>query len=218
MAHNIVHTAPKGADQIPITPQDLSAMVAARICHDLVSPLGAIGNGLELMQASQVMQGPEIELVAESTNCANAKLRFFRVAFGIVSADQMISQSEINSILRAMEAHQRHKVIWQGGGATLTRRHVKLIFLLLMCLETALPWGGNIDVMAHAGGVQLIARAERMKIDDALWACLGSGVLLGDISSSRVQFLLAGLELRAQGARLGMLEHASSLALDLALE
>ncbi|MCH8467306.1 MAG: histidine phosphotransferase [Roseinatronobacter sp.] len=216
MAHNIVHTVPKGADQMPIAPQDLSAMVAARICHDLVSPLGAIGNGLALIVASQQMQGPEIDLVVQSTECANAKLRFFRVAFGIVSAEQMISQAEINSILRAMEAHQKQRIRWTGA-TELTRRQVKLVFLLLMCLETALPWGGDIDVMIHAGGVQLIARAERMKIDDALWASLGSGSVLEDVTSARVQFLLAGIELRAQGARLGLLEHAGSLSLDLAL-
>jgi histidine phosphotransferase ChpT len=215
MAHNIVHTAPKGADQIPKDPHELSAMVAARICHDLVSPLGAIGNGLELIQASQQMLGPEISLVAESTSCANAKLRFFRVAFGIVGADQMISHAEIMSILRAISAHQKQRVQWTGT-AELTRRQVKLVFLLLMCLETALPWGGDIDVMVHAGGVQMIARSERMKIDDALWACLGSGAVLEDVTSARVQFLLAGLELLAQQARLGMLEHAGSLSLDLA--
>ena len=77
------------------TRADISALVSSRICHDLVSPLGAIGNGVELLGMSGAPEGPELQLINESVENANARLRFFRIAFGAASADQVISRSEI---------------------------------------------------------------------------------------------------------------------------
>ena len=62
--------------------EDLTALVGSRICHDLISPLGAIGNGLELLQLSGLPQGPEWALIAESVENASARIRFFRIAYG----------------------------------------------------------------------------------------------------------------------------------------
>jgi histidine phosphotransferase ChpT len=61
---------------------ELTSLIGSRICHDLISPLGAIGNGVELLAMSEVAKGPEMSLIAESVENANARIRFFRVAFG----------------------------------------------------------------------------------------------------------------------------------------
>ena len=213
MAHERMHTAPQGAAQIPMSPQSLSAMVAARICHDLVSPLGAIGNGVELLQVTG-SGGPELDLLAESTQNASARLRFFRVAFGIISADQMISRAEITSILTALNAHQKHTLAWRCE-AELSRRQVKLVFLMLMCLETVLPWGGDIEIADHGNGVRLQARSERLKIDDDLWSALQSGQQITDLTSARIQFALALAEITAQHCRIEVQEHAGALMLNM---
>ncbi len=190
-------------------------MVAARICHDLVSPLGAIGNGIELMELSGQSGGAELDLVAESTRNANAKLRFFRIAFGTVTPEQLISQAEIRSILDSLGRFQKHKVIWQCSGDP-TRRQVKLVFLLLMCLETTLPWGGEIEIAVWPEGARLIARSERLKIDDNLWQPFETGAELTELSSARVQFALALAEIAAQSGKIGLAERASTLTLDIA--
>lgn len=214
MAHGFLHTASQVSAQTPIDQPDISAMVAARICHDLVSPLGAIANGLELMQAAGMARGAELDLVLESTNSANAKLRFFRVAFGMVTADQMISQAEIRSILTSLGLFQKHRVIWQCN-TDLSRRQVKMVFLLLMCLETTLPWGGEIEIAVWEEGARLVARSERLKIDDTLWTALGAGNEIFEMSSARIQFALAREELRAQECRVNLTEGAGTMTLDL---
>ena len=72
--------------------QDLSALLGSRICHDLISPLGAIANGVELLQMSGAAASPEVALIAESVANANARIRFFRVAYGIASAGQRVGR------------------------------------------------------------------------------------------------------------------------------
>jgi len=78
---------------------DLNALVGSRICHDLISPIGAIGNGVELLQMESAAQGPELALISESVTNANARIRFFRIAFGAAGRDQRIGRSEVAGIL-----------------------------------------------------------------------------------------------------------------------
>ena len=78
---------------------DLAALIGSRICHDLISPIGAIGNGVELLMMDGAAQTPELALIAESVANANARIRFFRLAFGANAAHQKIARSEILSIL-----------------------------------------------------------------------------------------------------------------------
>ena len=70
---------------------DLAALIASRICHDLISPLGAIGNGVELLAMEPGGTRPEMALISESVANANARIRFFRICFGQASSDQRIS-------------------------------------------------------------------------------------------------------------------------------
>ena len=62
---------------------DLAALLGSRICHDLISPIGAIGNGVELLMMEGGTPSPELVLIAESVAAANARIRFFRLAFGV---------------------------------------------------------------------------------------------------------------------------------------
>ena len=70
------------AQEIQITPLDLSALIGSRICHDLINPLGAIANGVELIALTVAEQTPEMLLFAESVEAANARIEFFRLAYG----------------------------------------------------------------------------------------------------------------------------------------
>lgn len=217
MAHLASHSVAHTAGQTAITTNDLCAMVASRICHDLVSPLGAISNGLELMQLASPVQGPEMSLVAESTDSANARLRYYRIAFGIVSADQMISRDEISSILTALQPHQKHRLTWNCHTG-LTRQQIKLLFLLLMCLETTIPWGGEIEVASVPSGIQLVAHSDRLKIEDCLWTALREGGQIADLTSAKIQFALASAEIFAQGCNVAVSDHGTSFLIGVTLK
>jgi histidine phosphotransferase ChpT len=124
----------------------LNSLLASRICHDLISPLGAIGNGVELLAMSGVAAGPELSLITESVANANARIRFFRVAFGPASPGQTIGRAEIVDILPTMTRSGRQTLSWQAADTEFDRRETKLAFLCIGCLEAAMPWGGKITV------------------------------------------------------------------------
>lgn len=171
----------------PLTESDLVALVGSRLCHDLISPLGAIGNGVELLAMSGMGTNPEVQLIAESVASANARIKFFRVAFGQASAGQQIGRAEVLAVLREAAAGGRLKYHWQAEGDQ-PRVVVKMVFLALLCLEAALPWGGDVTITEAGGSWSLTATAARTKPDPALWAHLdGAGGALG---AAQVQFAL----------------------------
>ena len=147
---------------------DLAALIASRICHDLISPIGAIGNGVELLTMEPGGQRPEIALISESVANANARIRFFRISFGAATGDQRIARSEVLSVLTDLTRGGRVSYAWSSV-SDLPRREVRLAFLLLQCLETAMAYGGKIQVTQADTGWTIQAEAPRLKIDPALW-------------------------------------------------
>ena len=181
---------------------DLAALVGSRICHDLISPIGAIGNGVELMvMEGTSAKGPEMALISESVGHANARIRFFRVAFGATGTDQRIDRSEVVAILADMLQGGRVAIDWTSA-ADLPRRDVKLVFLLILCAESAMPYGGRITIERGDTRWLLQATAPKLKIDTALWDCLADPNAIADIGPAQVQFLLVPEEISRQHRRL----------------
>lgn len=183
----------------------LAALVASRLCHDLVSPLGAIGNGVELMQlvAAPGQEPPaELALIAESVGAARARITSFRMAFG-AAGEQRISRGELEALLHDMVSSGRLRVELDSQGDQ-SRAEVKLVLLALMCLETALPWGGRVLVLRSVPGWRLVAEATRTRPDPGLWAWLGGDAALRRPSPmpAEVQFPILAAEARAQARRL----------------
>ncbi len=175
---------------------DLTALLGSRICHDLISPLGAIGNGVELMMMTPGQAGPELTLIAESVTNANARIRFFRIAFGAAALGQSVARGEVRAILDDMTRGGRLNIEWSMPG-DVARQDVKLMFLMIQCLEVALPYGGQIRIapLPDAAGWQVEAEAARMKVDPALWSRLTRQDAGADLDPAQVQFALAAVEL-----------------------
>lgn len=194
-------------------PLRLAALLASRICHDLISPIGAIGNGVELMlMDSTGTTSQEMALIMESTGAANARIRFFRVAFGLCGPDQRIGRHEVGTILDDMTTGGRVQVILDSPN-DLTRRDVKLVFLGLLCLEGALPQGGSVTLTMNDQGWHLAARAVRLRVDADLWGGLANPELFDDITPGQVHFPLLVLEAARQHRRLTFTQSESELHL-----
>ena len=176
---------------------DLLALLGSRICHDLISPIGAISNGVELLMMDGAAMGPEIALISESVANANARIRFFRVAFGASGTDQRIGRPEVMSILSDLTRGGRLTIDWRGP-ADLPRCEVKLAFLLIQCLESALAFGGRITVDRVEGGWTLLAEATKLKVDHALWDMLSNPSAVADLGAAHVHFALAPDEAERQ--------------------
>lgn len=182
---------------------DLTALLGSRICHDLISPIGAIANGVELLGMSVQGGSAELALISESVAAANARIRFFRVAFGLASAGQMIGMAELLSITDDLSRGSRTRICWSSG-ASLPRDSAKAIFLALLCLETAMPWGGDVTITAEQGSWSVTGRAPRLKSDAALWRALADGVTPDTLSAAQIQFGLLNAFARNQRRRIAV--------------
>lgn len=169
---------------------DLIGLIGSRICHDLISPLGAIGNGVELLSTSGISTTPEMALISQSVDNASARLRFFRIAFGAAPANAAIGRNEILSVLRDLYRSNRLRVDWRVA-ADLTRQEAKLAFLVLQCVENALPWGGQVAVTRTDDVWCVAGRGDRLRVERPLWESLKDGAD-APISPSEVQFALVG--------------------------
>ncbi|MDJ1008677.1 MAG: histidine phosphotransferase family protein [Paracoccaceae bacterium] len=178
--------------------RDIHALLGSRICHDLISPLGAIGNGVELLSMSPQGSSPEIALIAESVENANARIRYFRVAFGAAGSEASLGRAEVADILKDLTKGGRIGIEWDAAG-TLNRVDVKLAFLLILCLETAMPWGGQIHVGSDAGRWFIGATAQKLKIDAGLWELMANPGADVEITAAQVQFALVPETARAHG-------------------
>lgn len=145
----------------------------------------------------------ELALLTESVGNANARIRFFRVAFGIFSAEQMMSAREIRSILSDLFTNTRLSVDWTIADAV-PRQDVKLAFLLLMCLETAMPWGGQITITEHHGAITVTGVSDKLKLEDVWFDALISGDIPDQMQPARVQFALVPLEVAERGRSLSV--------------
>jgi histidine phosphotransferase ChpT len=179
---------------------DLSALIGSRICHDLISPIGAIGNGVELMLMDGGAKSPELALISESVANANARIRFFRVAFGAAGGDARIARSEVQAILTEVTKGSRLRVEWQSDGE-FARREAKLAFLCMQCLETAMPWGGQVRLVQTGPDWIVTGRAPRLKVDPPLWASLTEPTADFAITPALVHFAILPDEARTQSRR-----------------
>jgi histidine phosphotransferase ChpT len=168
---------------------DLTALVGSRICHDLISPLGAIGNGVELLELSGIPHTPEMALISESVETANAKIRFFRIAYGMAQPDQRIARSEVTATLTAAARSGRISYFWSPDGDQ-NRAEVRAVFLLLQCFESAMPHGGDIRVERDGPHWELTCEGDHLKVDEVLWGTMMSARNRPAVTASQVQFLL----------------------------
>lgn len=180
---------------------DLTALLGSRICHDLISPIGSIGNGLELLMMDGGGGSPEMVLISESVAHADARIRFFRVAYGMAQADHRIGKAEVQSVLSDMTRGGRLQIDWISG-PDLYRAEVKIIFLLIQCLENAMAYGGRIQIRASDGRWLISGQAAKLKINTMLWEVLVNPAAPAEISPAVVQFPLVAEEIQRRGLRL----------------
>ena len=176
---------------------DLVSLVGSRMAHDLNNPVGAIANGVELLGLTGQAEGPELALITESVENARRRIKSFRIAFGAAAPGQTVAADEIRGLIAPGPDGRRLEIDWPLA-ADLPRSDAKAVFLALMCLESALPWGGRVQVRAEAGGWHIAAAAERMRVEPGHWLILEGGPVPGDLPAKAVHFALLARELAAR--------------------
>ena len=162
---------------------DFAGILCSRLCHDLLSPVGAINNGLELMADEQDPEMRErcLELLNESARASANKLKFFRLAFGAGGGfGATIDSLEAKSALEGLFGGDHPiELGWMVSAEALPKDAVKLLLNLALIAGDALVRGGRMDVGAERGddGIEIVIRAEgpRLLLDPALRATLENG-------------------------------------------
>jgi len=177
---------------------DLTALVGSRLCHDLINPLGAIGNGVELLGMTPGAPRPEVALIEEAVRDAQARIRFFRIAFGHADAAGRISNREITEIMAGLYGQGgRLSVDWQSAN-DLMRKDAKIGLLMLACAEHALPLGGTITMVETDGTFRIDGEGKRVSCDPDLWSLAKGGVSGRGLTPAEVHFALFADEARQQ--------------------
>src|SRR5215475_11201734 len=148
---------------------ELAALISSRICHDVISPVGAIANGLEMLgeEQDEAMREQTMELIRKSARQASAKLQFARLAFGAAgSAGAEIDLRDAEKVARDFVQGPKHTLSWQGPAVTLPKNKVKLLLNLVALGVAALPRGGTVHV-AIGGTPPSVSFVVRAKGDAA---------------------------------------------------
>lgn len=168
---------------------DLASLLCSRLCHDLLSPVGAMNNGLELMADEQdpAMRERCLELLNESARASANKLKFFRLAFGAAGGfGDTIDTREAHSALAGLLGTEKNiELGWIVAGDALPKGAVKLLLNLALIAGDALVRGGRLDVGAERDGTRLeiVIRAEgpRILLDPTLRETLTRGSAGGTV-------------------------------------
>ncbi|MFO7477421.1 MAG: histidine phosphotransferase family protein [Methyloceanibacter sp.] len=162
---------------------ELAALVSSRICHDVINPVAAISNGLEMLdeEPDQAMRDAAMDLIRKSAAQASAKLQFARLAFGAAgSAGAEIDLRDAEKVAcEFVGGSGKHRVVWEGPAVTLPKNKVKLLLNLVAIGAMALPRGGIVSV-AIAGAppaVNFVVRAkgDAARLNDQVKSLLSGG-------------------------------------------
>jgi histidine phosphotransferase ChpT len=128
---------------------DLAALLCSRVCHDLISPVGAIMNGLEVMEDGKDEETSQfaMELIKKSAKTASAKLHFCRLAFGAAgSAGAQIDTGDDEKVTRGLMEDDKTKLGWNLPRVLLAKNRVKLLLNMMLLAAQAIPRGGQLTV------------------------------------------------------------------------
>jgi histidine phosphotransferase ChpT len=134
---------------------DLAALLCSRVCHDLISPVGAIVNGLEVLDEDkdEETRAFALDLIKKSANVASAKLQFCRLAFGAAgSAGAQIDTGDAEKVARGLLEDDKIKFVWNLPRELKPKNQVKLLLNMLLIGVGAIPRGGTITVDAVQDG------------------------------------------------------------------
>jgi histidine phosphotransferase ChpT len=162
---------------------DLASLLCSRLCHDLMSPVGALNNGIELLadEHDPDMRDKCLELLADSARASANKLKFFRLAFGAAGGfGEDIDTGEAHAALAGVfGAERRIELGWIVAGEKLPKGAVKLLLNVALLAGDALVRGGRLDVGAENNDdtIELVIRGEgpRILLDPALRETLAKG-------------------------------------------
>ncbi len=203
---------------IVLEPLDLAALLCSRVCHDLISPVGAIMNGIEVMEddSDEETKTFAMDLIKKSAKTASAKLQFCRIAFGAAgSAGAQIDTGDAEKVARGMLEDDKTKISWNLPRALLPKNRVKLLLNMLLVAGHAIPRGGTMAVDSvgegETMGFKVTASGMNARVPQAM-----PGLLTGEpnghsVDAHAIQPFYAGLLARNCGLSVALANEGDAI-------
>jgi histidine phosphotransferase ChpT len=203
---------PSMADPITLDSLDLAALLCSRVCHDLISPTGAIVNGLEVLEeegSDAETKAFALELIKKSAKTASARLQFCRIAFGAAgSAGAQIDTGDAETMARGFMEDEKTKLTWKLPRSLLPKNRVKLLLNMLVISTGTIPRGGMLTIEpigeGEAMGFRITATGINARIPQAVPALLAGAPESGTVDAHAIQPFYTGLLARACGLTVGL--------------
>jgi histidine phosphotransferase ChpT len=193
---------------------DLAALLCSRVCHDLISPVGAIMNGLEVMEEDKDEETSRfaMDLIKKSARTASAKLQFCRLAFGAAgSVGAQIDTGDAEKVTRGLMEDEKTKLSWNLPRVLMAKNRVKLLLNMMLLAAQAIPRGGQLTVDSigegEAIGFRVAATGFNAKVPQAIPPLLAGSPADHAVDAHAIQPFYTGLLAKNCG-----------LAVDMALE
>lgn len=190
---------------------DLAALLCSRVCHDLISPVGAVVNGLEVLEDDN---DPEtktfaLDLIKKSALQASARLQFCRLAFGAAgSAGAAIDLGNAETVARGLLEDDKIKIAWNVPRALSPKNRVKLLLNLLILAGHTIPRGGTLTVDAvgdgELKGFRVTAAGPSARIPEAIPGLVSGEIESAVIDAHAIQPFYTGLLARSCGLSVGL--------------
>jgi histidine phosphotransferase ChpT len=189
---------------------DLAALMCSRVCHDIISPVGAIANGLEVLDEEDNAEMREfaLDLVKRSAGQASAKLQFARLAFGAAgSAGAEIDLGDAEKVAVGYMAGEKADLTWEAPRVLMAKNLVKLLLNLILLANAAVPRGGSVAVtvegLAEAPNFTLRATGQAARVPTAFDQLVPGDISDVTIDATAVQAYYTGALARAANMQVG---------------
>lgn len=189
-----------------LDPLDLAALLSSRVCHDVISPVGAIVNGLEVLEEEKdaEMRGHALALIKSSANEASARLQFCRLAFGAAgSKGASIDTGDAELVTRQLIADERTQLFWSVPRVLMSKNKVKLLLNLCLLADATIPRGGVISVSSTGDeenvSFKIEAKGTNARLAATIPALLAGETEEGSLDARAIQPYYAGLVAKACG-------------------
>jgi histidine phosphotransferase ChpT len=207
--------------QFSLDALDLAALLSSRVCHDVISPVGAIVNGLEVLEEEKdaEMRGHALALIKSSANEASSRLQFCRLAFGAAgSKGASIDTGDAELVTRQLLADERTQLNWTVPRVLMSKNKVKLLLNLCLLADATIPRGGVISV-SSTGEEDKIAFKIEAKGTNARIAANIPSLLAGEaedasMDARAIQPYYAGLVAKACGLEVSVTAEPELVTID----
>lgn len=205
---------------LALEPLDLAALLCSKVCHDVISPVGAIVNGLEMLEEEKdpEMRNFALDLVKRSATSASARLQFCRLAYGAAgSAGAEIDTGDAEKVARGLIEDDKTKIVWTGPRILLAKNKVKLLLNLCQIAASAIPRGGVVEAAIEGAGAEVTLSARSsgayFRLSQHVTGMLAGRPESGTVDAHGIQSYYAGLVARASAMEVEVIKEEGAVTL-----